>query len=282
MKKYFLSFASSNLTNSLKRIGLQAKKLEIYDEIILANESLLETDFKHRFGSILKKEIRGYGYWCWKPQIIKQTLEKMENGDILHYADAGCHLNPRGISRLKDYFLYASISDTGILAFQSKLPEFPLEYNGANPLDQRDFKWVKGDLLDYFDVRFKEEVINTETIGAGIIFIKKNKKSMAIIKAWNEVISKNFSLLDDSASKSPNLEGFIEHRHDQAIFSILSKIYKVETISSYEYFYPKKNSKRADWRALKNYPIHAKRDKDYGLLTNIKNTIQRLNKKIIG
>jgi hypothetical protein len=42
-------------------------------------------------------------------------------------------------------------------------------------------------------------------------------------------------------------------------------------LSAYEYWYPMKNVKKLkpDWLALEEFPIHAKRDKDYGMLTNI-------------
>jgi hypothetical protein len=71
-------------------------------------------------------------------------------------------------------------------------------------------------------------------------------------------------LIDDTPSSSPNKYGFIEHRHDQAIFSLLCIKYKVLTVSAYEYWYPKKGSLQIiapDWAALKEFPIHAKRDK---------------------
>lgn len=35
----------------------------------------------------------------------------------------------------------------------------------------------------------------------------------------------DFSLIDDSPSKSENMNGFIEHRHDQSVFSLLFKVH---------------------------------------------------------
>ena len=51
-----------------------------------------------------------------------------------------------------------------------------------------------------------------------IVKVLGNNFWMAII------IRHDFSLLDDTPSKSPNLKGFQEHRHDQAIFSLLFEI----------------------------------------------------------
>ena len=42
----------------------------------------------------LHDNVRGFGYWSWKPEIIKQTLsDKWNDGDQLLYLDAGCNLN---------------------------------------------------------------------------------------------------------------------------------------------------------------------------------------------
>jgi hypothetical protein len=36
---------------------------------------------------------RGYGYWIWKSQIIKQHMDLLNDGEILLYCDAGSQLN---------------------------------------------------------------------------------------------------------------------------------------------------------------------------------------------
>ncbi|WP_199104594.1 hypothetical protein, partial [Aquitalea sp. ASV11] len=96
MAKIFLSFADKRMKKSLTRIKSQAEEMGIYDEIIITTEDDLDANFKENFKEKLKYNIRGFGYWCWKPQIILQTLNKMKDGDILQYTDAGCHLNPSG------------------------------------------------------------------------------------------------------------------------------------------------------------------------------------------
>ncbi len=265
MRKYFLTFASSDLRSSLERISKQAKVLKFYDEILIFDERNLDGGFRFNFQEHLKFGVRGYGYWCWKPQIILQVLNLMEQGDILQYTDSGCHLNPNGLERLNDYFFYAANSSTGILAFQSKLPLEPLFLDNRKVLSFQDRKWIKGDLLDYFQIRDNESLLNSETIGAGIIFIKKCPNSISLIEQWLNVIKYDFNLLSDSKSISPNLVDFIEHRHDQAIFSIICKLNNVETLSSYEYWCPSLKEGEADWDILKDFPIHAKRDKSFSL-----------------
>lgn len=111
-KKWFCTFADSKMRKSLKRIKEQAESMDVYDHILIYDETNLSKDFCNHFKEKLRPS-RGYGYWCWKPQIILQTLEKMEDGDILQYTDAGCHLNKNGRQRLLEYFEIANLTDSG-------------------------------------------------------------------------------------------------------------------------------------------------------------------------
>jgi len=261
---------------SAKRITNQAKSMEVYDRIIAANEFDLDIAFRKYFKSRLILGSCGFGYWCWKPQIILQILDKMDDGDLLQYTDVGCHLNRKGRNRLIDYFALTENSESGALVFQAIPPIKPLLYDGRQLFDLSDFKWVKGDLLDYFGVRNDKNIINSQTIGAGVIFIKKSDSSVRLVKKWRQVIYDNFALIDDTPSKSQNIAGFVEHRHDQAIFSLLCKLNHIHAISAYEYWYPKRESfMEPDWEALCDFPIHARRDKDLGIQDRIIKNIRR-------
>lgn len=262
--KIFVTFASSSWRKAGARIVRQAKGLGAYDEVYGFDESNLGEAFRKRYRDKLVAGTRGFGYWCWKPQIILQAMETLVEGDILQYTDAGCHLNPAGLWRLKEYFERTVQSRTGILAFQAIAPTHPLPSLPCKPLDLMEYRWVKGDLLDHLGVRDDPMIVRTPTIGAGIIFIRKCDTANQLIKKWAAVVDDGFHFIDDTRSRAPNLPGFVEHRHDQAIFSILCKIHGVETLSAYEYWYPKKDGVTPDWVALKNYPIHAKRDKGFG------------------
>ena len=277
-KKFFCTFADSRLKKSLERIKKQAELMKTYDEILIYDESGLDLDFKERFKDNLVYGSRGFGYWVWKPQVILQTFEKMDYGDVCNYVDAGCWLNPKGKKRLNEYFDLVLQDEKGILAFQVKNTfNDPL----LNQFSLPEFKWTKGDLFDYFGVRNNLNITQSEQIGASVIFIKKNKFTEKFVKEWLNVYQQNFGLADDSPSVSLNFAGFIEHRHDQSIFGILCKIYEVNTISAFEYWYPsKENIHKPDWSKLKNYPIWAKRDKDYDFIKNLENLQSKITKKL--
>ena len=275
MKKIFATFASSDLHRSLKRIENEAIGLGVYNNIFTFDEKNLEEKFFQKYKKYLKKGTRGFGYWCWKPQLILQVLEQVNNGDIIQYTDVGCHLNNNGIKRLNDYFDLAANARNGILAFQAGIPGPELVFDNRSFPLYLDKEWTKGDLLDYLNVRYSEDIVNSPTIGSGIIFIRKCPEAIKIIQEWLSVIDYDFSLLSDSPSKSANFPEFIEHRHDQAIFSILCKKNGVTLISACEYWYPSSNFKKDDWAVLKNYPIHAVRDKDKGFWGNFIDFLKR-------
>lgn len=250
------------MVGGLARLKKQAQQLGVYDSIFTATDKQLEPAFRKKFADKLKNGVRGFGYWCWKPQVIWQQLEQMQAGEVLQYSDAGCHLNAAGIGRLNDYFELANSSGSGILAFQAIPPQKPLMYDGRKLRAIVEREWSKGDLLDWFGVRNVQDVVETPQYAGGIIFIKKCAESSEIIRCWMDLYHKDFSLADDSASKSPNLPGFVEHRHDQSIFSILCKLNRVATVSVCEFWYPRKdNVDQPDWEALATFPIHARRDK---------------------
>lgn len=279
----FLTFADSRLVRSLRRVKEEADLMGCFDRVFLMTENDLSDTFFLKFQDVLKPNVRGYGYWCWKPQVILQALKKLEDNDLLLYADVGCSLNAKGLDRLYDYFKIVEKSSVGVLAFQGVPPVYPFPYDGRPLPDLTEKFWAKGDVLDYFNVRHKAEITETQTYGAGVILLKKCHESVSLINDWMKVINTSFALLDDTPSKSANAEGFIEHRHDQAIFSILCKIYHVDTISAYEYSYPNWNSGE-DWSTIQNMPIHAKRDLDFGLIGNlqrfIRNKIYGLKKRL--
>jgi len=270
---HLVAFADSRMRRSLARLKKQAISMNVFTNIDLFTQNDLPLGFKERFKDKLIHGSRLFGYCCWKPEVILMSLEKIRFEDCLLYVDVGCHLNIHGKKRLSEYFEILCKDEIGIIAFQANLPrakDSALKYDGRQLFDQPNYRWIKGDLLDYFGVREDPSVINDQAIGATILLVKKCEKATSIIQEWQHIYRERFDLADDTPSVSPNLPGFIENRHDQAILTLLCLKYGVKTLSAYEYWYPAKNSRRLkpDWDALVDFPIHAKRDKDLGLVNN--------------
>jgi hypothetical protein len=243
MNKIFCSFADSRNKKSLKRIERQVKNLAFFDLIYTYNESRLDENFRLRYQTILLPSVRGFGYWVWKPQVIKQTMALANYGDIILYADAGCHLRVEGIDKLVEYFEILANSSSFIMA-----TELPIELLEKN--------WTKGDLFEYFNCISDPSVTHSAQIQATVIFIKKTRESERFIDQWSNVFETNIALVDDSPSNTPNFDGFVDHRHDQSIFSLLCKRTEVVLIPDSDIY------RIHNWSELDTYPIWAMRDLD--------------------
>jgi len=261
-KIYFCTFADTHLQPTLNRIAAEAKRLKIFEGIFKFNQYGLDKSFRSKHEKVLRSSVRGFGYWIWKPYIIKKVLCTLKHGEILLYTDAGCCFNEKGIPRFKKYIDLVDKSELGIMAVS-------LED------DLLERKYTKGDLFDYFNVRNNVKITNTPQIQAGVIFLKKNKKTIAFIDRWIETYEFNFNLINDEPSKSRNFPDFISHRHDQSIFSILFKINKGVTIPLNEVYVSKKD----DLNKLENYPIwyiRRKNKKIYGILFSVFNYLRKI------
>ena len=163
---YLCSFASSNLTGVLERIGEQAISTDWFKKVYLYSENDLSLDFKEKVSYLLKKNIRGFGYWIWKPQVILQTLSQMRDGDVLLYADAGCHLNPGGIKMFKKYIDVVCKSNSGFLVFSS----------GRRGAKERQY--TKGDIFDFFNISTDSYIYNYGQTHATAFFMILNSATL--------------------------------------------------------------------------------------------------------
>lgn len=254
MKKILCTFANHYMTKGFPRFREQAESMHTFDEIIFYTQKDLGKDIKKLYGRYYFPYARGYGYWSWKPYLLSKTLDKMEEGDVLLYADLGCFFNPKGQERLSEYYKLVEESSSGILGFRS----YEESYNGMPENVNYEYQLTKGDVFDYFRVRNDKTYTHTTQVEATVIFIRKCAQSTAFIEEWYKVICDDTTLITDMPSRSENLEGFVDNRHDQSIYSILAKKYNISTLSTNEIF-----PKGQDWKLLDNYPILAIRDKHY-------------------
>jgi len=215
-KIYFITFGNEKFYNSLNRIYNEALSFNIFDNIILNTDKDLKNDleFWNSHSDFIEQNNRGYGYWIWKPYINLKLIEKINNGDIVIYADAGCTLNINGKNRLLEYIELVKKND--ILSFE---------------LTHSEKKYTKKDVFDYFN--FLNDS-NINHLLAGIIIYKKCDKIYDMFKLWYETCCK-YHLLNDNHSISPNYDEFIEHRHDQSIFSIIRKKFNTYYIKDETY-----------------------------------------------
>lgn len=248
MKK-FISFADSRLREPLQRIHQQAEAMHFFDSVKTLDESYFDESFKSQYKDKLSFKVKGFGYWCWKAYIMLRELEDMPEGSQLYYCDAGCHLNPRGIARLREYSTMLESCPLGIIAFS---------------IEHIEKQYTKGDVFAFLNVLERKDITDTHQVQAGIVFIRKCKASVNFIKEWMNCWQTDFSLIDDSPSRIPNFPDFITPRHDQSVFSCLCKLRGALLLSSRELEPPPGSARDIEaWKKLKESPILAMRDR-YG------------------
>jgi hypothetical protein len=250
-----VTFADSTLHHSSKRLYRQARRMDTFSSIEIMNESSLDQSFLSKHRESLSRDVRGFGYWIWKPQVILQCLNIIPMNDFLVYLDVGCHLNPAGKKRLLEYFSIVAQSKTGILAFNS--------VKGGQTVHKEE-QWSKGDTLLFFDVMSKAMFRESAQIEATVIVIQKRFDTHLFFEKWLNIMQTNPSLVDDSISSTPNAIDFVENRHDQSIFSLLGKLEEITLLPHEENFPLRRTrfSRKPAWSDLKQMPIHARRDKD--------------------
>jgi len=189
------------------RLIRQSKTLNLFTESILYTpEYLKTTDFWENHKDFVTN--RGYGYWLWKSFIIKKTMENMKDGDILLYLDCGCELD----NNKKDDLLN-SIN----IVKQDKIMATPTRC-------ENDREWTKMDLIEKMGINIDD--LDTRQRQTGAILFLVCDETRALVNEWYD-IGCEYHNIDDSPSSLSNFPQFVEHRHDQSIFSLLTKKYNL-------------------------------------------------------
>lgn len=195
--KYFINYASNGFYKS-QIIGLDSAR-NFGFECIGYTDKDIDINFQIKYKDILSCK-RGAGYWLWKPYIILDMFSKISNGDYLVYMDSGA----RFISDPNEYL--QMIDEKGILSFS---------------MVQKTSKWTKGDCFFYINKDDKSLFKENNQLQGTYIFFRKNDFSVKFVEKWLEYCTIPGLITDDINNKMDNYEDFVEHRHDQSIFSLL-------------------------------------------------------------
>jgi len=156
----------------------------------------LSAEFRSEHASFLAQP-RGAGYWLWKPELIRQTLDQLHDGDVVMYTDAGTEFlrSPRPLLEHCEH----------VLGF----------YLLGHCTEER---WTKADALHAFGDPPGQQMCATVNL------FRKTSRTMEFLHAWLEASTRDrYHLLDDSPSVTPNHPDFREHRWDQSLFSLTYK-----------------------------------------------------------
>lgn len=218
MKIHLISYGNGNYKRQRESLKEVALKSSFFDEVVVFSDEDLDSLFIKHFMDIFNYG-KGGGYWIWKPYLIKKVLDTLDEDDILIYCDAGCELNVAGEKRLSEYIEILKNAKSGSLAFE--LPHKEIEY-------------TKQEVFEYFNV--SEEVKRSNQLMATVILLKKCTHSVALVEKWFQTLLENRSMFTDEKEIASQNSEFIDHRHDQSVFSVIRKTYGSEIIADETYF----------------------------------------------
>jgi len=209
--KYLITFGSDKYIGASSRLLRQANESRIFDIIISYNENFLKNDHdfwaKHKM--FINNNSRGYGYWIWKPYIIKKAMENMKDGDYLLYLDSGSEIGKHNLEQFSNLF---DIAKRDLIV-------------GTTTHHEKD--WCKKDLLLKLDMIHDKYLHNSPQRQAGEILFYVCNETRNFVNIWYDLCC-DYHLIDDSPSiLQEEFDCFIEHRHDQSIFSLLTKKFDI-------------------------------------------------------
>lgn len=217
MRTHLISFGDDKYTEQKKFLKKTAEISGFFDEIDIYSPDDIDDEFYSAFYAPLAYS-RGGGYWIWKPYLIRKALDKIRNNDVLVYCDAGCMINREGKDRFKDYLKLLKTSETGTLDFE---------------LPHKEFQYTKQEVFNHFHT--PAEVILSNQLMATVIMLRKCKHTQMLVHKWYETILTNVYLFTDEKVTRQH-PGFIDHRHDQSVFSVIRKTHGANIIPDETYF----------------------------------------------
>lgn len=208
---HFITFGShANYIYAAIRLCKQARTFNLFTTIIAYTSDYLIKDklFWKQHGNFITKHKRGFGYWLWKPYIILKTMNQLKDGDILLYLDCGCELDLSEKQYLLDYI--EIVKKDKIMGCDTKCIEKI---------------WNKRDVVELLNMN-NDKYMSTTQREAGALLIFVCDETKKLVEEWY-TISCDYHTIDDSPSILPNFPEFKEHRHDQSIFSLLTKKHNI-------------------------------------------------------
>lgn len=174
---------------------------------------------------------KGAGYFLWKPYIILETLEKINDGDIVIYADNAVYF----ISPPEEE-IQQCIDNNGFFLIQA-YGHFCSQYT------KRDaFHFMEQDTPFYH---------NSFMVQASFQIYQKNSTTMAFVKEWLKYcMNKNIITDWKNVCGKDNIENFINHLYDMSVLSLLAAKHKIKSFIPIHDILNKKNIELLDKKTI--------------------------------
>lgn len=183
------------------------------DGVINYSPEYIDEKFKKKNKKIFA-QYRGNGFYLWKPYFIfKAMTERLNTGDYLIYTDSDS--------------VYINSTDYFVTIMQKKnlnIMAFNLEGSGKF----LEKYYTKRDTFVLMDCDSEKYTETYQFLSTHIIF-RKSLESLKFVEQWLNYAQDERIITDMINTLGfPNYQGFIDHRHDQSIFSLLAKKINLE------------------------------------------------------
>lgn len=233
---------SGNLYLAAERLTEQVKRLGIFDTFVIVTERDLANFSPWLFEWYSAQELKtipGYGFYAWKAAIARAaTHGYWGDAEVVCYLDAGCEVLPGRRSKRLFIRWITKAQKFGAVGFSSFAPEW---------------KYTKSEIIKLFPN--SEKSLTADQFQSGT-WLLGGTYGQDIAIEWDEVCSSSRIFTDDSIGTE--IPGFVAHRHDQSVFSMVLKKYRIKP-ESIPTPYPNSNF-LANLKALRS-PLWAARNR---------------------
>lgn len=199
--KVLISFGSPAYERGLADLGRTAEPY--FDRIQLFRHTDIDAQFRRENARLLSCE-KGYGYWVWKPYFMLKVLRDLQGGDVVFYCDSLMHFigNPAPLFPLCE-------ANGGIMLFHQR---------GEG---HKNFSWTKMDCFNLMGAA-SNEYFYGDHLNAAFQVYQKTAPALSFIEEMLFWCRSYAAISDAPNTTGDNLPGFVAHRSDQSILSILA------------------------------------------------------------
>lgn len=202
-----INFATDDFKRAQQFNSKTAMSVGGFEHVFNASTTLIDDHFRSKHSLILNQS-KGAGYWLWKPYFILQALDRLKDGDVLMYADSASHF----IHPAEPLLNLPKSFGQDVIPFELELEEG---------------RWTKRDTFVYMNVD-QMNYEKSQQFLASFIVIRKSQFSLHFINEYLTYCCNPNILTDlENTCGLPNHSGFVAHRHDQSVFSLLCKKYSL-------------------------------------------------------
>lgn len=204
-----INYADNGFKKAQKLNSKTARKWGA-DKVIEYGPEDIDEIFREKNKEILDAK-RGNGYYLWKPYFLNKAYKELGENDYLIYTDSGAIY----VNKIQYLIDCMNRQNVDIMVF-------------SLPHDMLERKYTKRDAFILMECDSLEFADTTQTIG-GYVVLKKSKFVEEFLKE-DLTYAQDARIITDSPNVmgKENYPGWIDHRHDQSVFSLMTKKYHLK------------------------------------------------------